>query len=295
MLKKALYILLCTVVSAGVAGCAEKYGAQTTRVERFPQCYEPVAQLREDEKRVTRTAAAGAAGGAILGALVGVLATGKVEGAVVGAVAGGAAGGGLAYARAKQSEIRDQNARMAVYLRDLDGDITGLNAVTASARRSAQCYDKEFKILLAGYKSGNITKIELGNSYEEIKSGMSEAERILGATLQKAGEREEQYRAALSDEAQRMETPVSPVSVAASEKRRIRAEKIQPRSSARAARRSGSVSMPEAGAVQAQPPLHEMREKTVAYRSNIEDGAAAQKELRAKKAEMQEDLDAALS
>ncbi|MDR3363302.1 MAG: hypothetical protein LBO64_10775 [Desulfovibrio sp.] len=202
MIKKPVLLLCCLALIGGSTGCASKYGAQTTKVERYPQCYAPIKQLRDDETRVAKTTVGSAVGGALLGALIGGLSTGKVEGAVTGAAVGGIAGGAMGYAAAKQKEIKDQNARMASYLKDLDGDIADLDAVKASAGICIQCYDKEFKALLASYKNGQITKIELDASYQEIKSGIEEARRILGAKLQEADKKDEQYQAAINSELQ---------------------------------------------------------------------------------------------
>jgi uncharacterized protein YcfJ len=201
MFKKTfLCLLICAFPLAGLGGCAGKYGAQTTHVERYPQCYAPIQKLREEENSVAKTTAGGAAAGALLGAIIGGLATGKVEGAVAGGVAGGLAGGAIGYSQSKQRQTKDQNARMASYLRDLDGDITGIDAVNASARYSLQCYDREFKLLIAGYKSGGISRIELDKSYQEIKNGMGEAEHLLGAAVERSQERDAQYEAALASE-----------------------------------------------------------------------------------------------
>ncbi|MDR3358921.1 MAG: hypothetical protein LBN96_08775 [Desulfovibrio sp.] len=203
--KMILCLLVCILPPAGLSGCAGKYGKQTTQVERYPQCYAPIRKLREGESAVAGTTAGGAAAGAILGALIGALATGKVEGVAAGGVAGGVAGGAIGYSRAKQRQIRDQNARMAAYLRDLDGDIAGIDAVNASARHSLQCYDREFNLLVADYKSGRISRIELDRAYQEIKNGMGEAGHLLGATAERNQARDEQYEAAVAGETRTVE------------------------------------------------------------------------------------------
>ena len=79
MVKRHLSLLVVAVACIALLGdCASKYGAQTTQVNYYPQCYSPVAQLRADEDRVNNSTAGGAAGGALLGALIGGLATGKL-------------------------------------------------------------------------------------------------------------------------------------------------------------------------------------------------------------------------
>ncbi|MDO5538099.1 MAG: glycine zipper domain-containing protein, partial [Desulfovibrionaceae bacterium] len=103
-------------------GCVSQYGEQQTKVNHYPQCYEPIQKLRDDENSVAKSTAAGAAIGALTGAVVGGLATGSAKGAVAGAVAGGAAGaiGGNIYGK-KQAEKRDAEY-MARYASMLDED-----------------------------------------------------------------------------------------------------------------------------------------------------------------------------
>ena len=162
MVKRHLRLLVVTVACiALLGGCASKYGAQTTQVNYYPQCYSPVAQLRADEDRVTNSTAGGAAGGALLGALIGGLATGKVEGALAGAVAGGAAGavGGNIYGKSQQRE--NDRRLLASYAAQLGEDSAGMDRATAAARLSARCYDEQFKKAAAQYKAGAITRQDL--------------------------------------------------------------------------------------------------------------------------------------
>ena len=70
MVKRHLRLLVVTVACiALLGGCASKYGAQTTQVNYYPQCYSPVAQLRADEDRITNSTAGGAAGGVFSNAI----------------------------------------------------------------------------------------------------------------------------------------------------------------------------------------------------------------------------------
>ena len=138
MVKRHLSLLVVAVACiALLGGCASKYGAQTTQVNYYPQCYSPVAQLRADEDRVNNSTAGGAAGGALLGALIGGLATGKVEGALAGAVAGGAAGavGGNIYGKSQQRE--NDRRLLASYAAQLGEDSAGMDRATAAARPAA--------------------------------------------------------------------------------------------------------------------------------------------------------------
>ena len=64
-----LTALVAVLIMALLAlpGCASKYGAQRTKVNYYPQCYQPVQQLRDDENYVAKSTATGAVGGALLG------------------------------------------------------------------------------------------------------------------------------------------------------------------------------------------------------------------------------------
>ena len=49
--KGALYCIVMTCLCSLLAtGCASKYGAQTTDVHYYPDCYQPIADLRRAEK-----------------------------------------------------------------------------------------------------------------------------------------------------------------------------------------------------------------------------------------------------
>ena len=194
MVKRHLSLLVVAVACiALLGGCASKYGAQTTQVNYYPQCYSPVAQLRADEDRVNNSTAGGAAGGALLGALIGGLATGKVEGALAGAVAGGAAGavGGNIYGKSQQRE--NDRRLLASYAAQLGEDSAGMDRATAAARLSARCYDEQFKKAAAQYKAGAITKQDFQDRYMEIRSGLEETSRILKLTSDHVIERDAEF------------------------------------------------------------------------------------------------------
>src|SRR5882757_6279399 len=95
-----------TIVAASlvVAGCAAPGGTtvpQTTRVAYYPQCYQSVAVLRQQDQQFQQTMAvntlAGAAGGAALGGLIG----GDWKGALIGAAAGAITAAAATYASAR--------------------------------------------------------------------------------------------------------------------------------------------------------------------------------------------------
>lgn len=202
---------LCLLVSAALAvslssGCASKYGTQKTEVHYYPACYDPIQKLRKEEKSVTDSTVGGSAVGALGGALLGVLVTGKAEGALIGAVAGAAGGAVVGNQLAKNRQIASQNQRMAAYLNDLDGSIANLNIVSASARSSLQCYDRQFKLLVTAIRKKRVTHAEAQRMFAEIRSGTEEASALLGELESEARDMERQYREALASEEQRLRT-----------------------------------------------------------------------------------------
>ncbi len=203
--QTAILIISCLFFT----GCASKYGEQITDVTHYPQCYAPIAELREDEAAYGRTMVTSTAVGTILGMLTGYLATGRVEGAIGGAVAGGTTGAIAGHISASAQEEQKANARMANYMQQLEGDISGLNTITASARMALQCYDREFKTALAEYKANRISRAALDARYAEIKNGTTEVSAILGVTLDVTQQKEEAYWSAIVEEAQRQNTTVS--------------------------------------------------------------------------------------
>lgn len=211
--RKSICVVLMSVFT--LTGCASKYGQQVTQVEYFPQCYSSIAELRASEDAYARTVATGSVVGALLGALGGYLATGKTEGALVGAAVGGVAGTAVGYSKAESDEASEGNRRMATYLQELDGDISGLDYVTASARLAIQCYDKQFKSSIASFKARKISKIELDKRYVEIRNGTQEASAILGVAIDSTLKKEEQYQKIIVEEARRLDEPVPAVSTAA--------------------------------------------------------------------------------
>lgn len=200
------FILISCLLLA--SGCASKYGTQLTDVNYYPKCYAPLKDLREAEDSFYGTVALGAVIGVLGGAILGLLATGDAEGAVVGAVAGGLVGTGLGYYEAKQNEIVDDNKRMASYLKDIDGDISGIDRATAAAKVARTCYDREFNTALDHYKNGKMSKEELTARYVEIRQGCTEAAEILGTMVATLDDKEQDYRLAIESEAKKSKKPV---------------------------------------------------------------------------------------
>lgn len=276
MRQRSLIVILM-VCLASLSGCASKYGEQTAIVNLYSDCYEPIQTLRSEEHRVAKTTAGGAVAGAILGAVVGGL-TGGTRGAVAGAVIGGVAGGTTGYFYSVHQQNKSENARMARYLQDLDGDISGLTIATASARKAIQCYGQKFDMRLAQYKEKAITREQLEESYTEIKSGLDEAQRILGKVLLSAQESDAQYQAAL-DEEEKLRQPGAA---------QAEPERYNRRSHQRPARQTPRPSAQEQTSQTSS--LGEVKAKQASYRAEIADNQKAQDELDDLKARMAENM-----
>ncbi len=200
-MQRLASIPMCLFLTAGllVSGCTSQYGPQKTKVNYYPQCYQPVNQLRQDENSTGKSTAAGAVGGALLGALIGGLATGKASGAIAGAVAGGAAGAvaGNVYGKSKAKE-RDA-AYMQQYSQQLGTEAASMNRSTAAAKVAAKCYDEQFKLAANQFKAGQISRIEFQDKYNEIRSGLEETAFILNDTATTMAKKDTEYQEALSE------------------------------------------------------------------------------------------------
>ena len=180
-MQRRVYLPLVFLLAGSLlfSGCTSRYGEQKTRVNYYPQCYEPVAKLRQDENSTGKSTAAGAAGGALLGALIGGLATGKVEGALVGAVAGGA-------------------NYLAEYNRQMGAEAASMNRATAAAKLATKCYDQQFKLAVDQFKAGQLTRLELQDRYNEIRSGLEETAFILKDTSVEMAKKDSEYERVLA-------------------------------------------------------------------------------------------------
>lgn len=180
--KKISHSLLCLllVFSLSQIGCASKYGTQTTAVNHYPDCYQPIKELRQNEYRPQQTAAGGAVGGALIGALVGYLATGKAQGAAIGAATGAVAGGAAGGIYGSQQQKAEDERQLAQYNQQLDGNIIETNKATAAAKVARQCYERQFTAAASEYKAGRMTKEQFNSRYLEVTSGLQEAATVLG-------------------------------------------------------------------------------------------------------------------
>ena len=200
MKASKLSALVAVLIMALLAlpGCASKYGAQQTKVNYYPACYQPVKQLRDDENYVAKSTATGAVGGALLGALIGGLATGKVEGALAGAAAGGIAGGVAGHAYGKHQQASRDRELVQAYSEQLGYEASGMARSTAAARVAQQCYDQEFDRAKRDFRSRKISQAEFQARYAEIRSGLQETSYILTERYDSMAKKDAEYEKALA-------------------------------------------------------------------------------------------------
>jgi outer membrane lipoprotein SlyB len=189
---------------------------QTTRVAYYPQCYQSVALLRQQDQQFQQTMAvntlAGAATGAALGALIGH----DWQGALAGAVAGGLVAAASTYASARMQQQPDDELRRGMIAGDMYNDSGELQRAVLAARQADYCYGAAYDHLVEDLRRGAISKNEATQRFSEVDQG----ERELGAILAEYGKKTttsvQQYEVAFNQEAQRLNTTPNVLLVEAS-------------------------------------------------------------------------------
>ena len=196
------------VASLVLAGCAAPGGTnvpQMTRVNYYPQCYQSVGQLRQQDEQFQQTMAvntlAGALGGAALGGLIG----GDWRSAAFGALAGGLTAATATYASARAQEADDERRRQLI-ANDLYHDSSEMQRAVVAARQADNCYGYAYTQLAANVRRGTVSKPEAAQRFAEIDQGEHEMGAILAQYGKKSMASVEQYQTAFNQEAQRMNT-----------------------------------------------------------------------------------------
>lgn len=205
-------LLVCALTSAG---CASTYGAQKTQVAYYPDCYQPIEELRKSEFAVEKSTAAGAVMGGLIGALTGLIASGgKGSGAAIGAATGAVAGGAIGYGVGKSRQSSGDSALLADYNARLDGSIRESSKATAAARVARQCYERQFTAAVSEFKARRMNRNQFNSRYQEIMSGLEEAAAILGSANRNSADIVAAYNRAIDQESEKR--GVSPDAVRAS-------------------------------------------------------------------------------
>lgn len=195
--------------SALLAACAAPGGTtvpQMTRVNYYPQCYQSVALLRQQDQQFQQAMAvntlSGAAGGAALGALA---SGGDWRGALIGAAAGALVAASATYASARAQEADDERRRMLI-ANDLSHDYGEVQRAVVAARQADNCYSYAYNQLAANVRRGGLSKPDAAQRFTEIDQGEHEVAAILAEYGKKTAASVQQYEVAFNNEAQRLNT-----------------------------------------------------------------------------------------
>jgi hypothetical protein len=195
-------------VSVVLAACAAPGGTtvpQMTTVNYYPQCYQSVGQLRQEDQQFQQTMAVNTIGGALTGAALGGLISGNWRGAALGALAGGMTAATATYASARAQEADDERRRLMI-ANDLSHDSSEMQRAVLAARQADNCYGYAYAQLVAGVRRGAISKPEAAQRFAEIDQGEHEVVAILAQYGKKSMASAQQYQAAFDQEAQRLNT-----------------------------------------------------------------------------------------
>lgn len=172
-----------------IAGCARNNTPQ--EYVYYPACRQPILEVRDTGSPATGQVFGSTVIGVLSGAVTGLI-FGGPRGAAVGMAAGAAGGAVTGAAGAAMShgnnDARD-NALLAKYLDQIDGNIEGLTLDQAAATVSIQCYERALNQLTAMVKAGQISKDAADSRFSSILHGIREA-----AALGKFNVNEEQLR-----------------------------------------------------------------------------------------------------
>ena len=208
--SKRHLLLIAAGFSTVLTGCATSPAskvASSTKVEYYPNCYEPVQHLRATDSNMTKSvvtgAALGAAGGALLGALTGD-SDKRGRNAAIGAAGGALAGGAAGYYTERQKQITDDNQRIASYSTDFNKSASDIDRSTAYAKASQQCYQSAFTKLVNDRKAKTVNDTEGRKRLAEIVAGLKESNDLIVAVNGKASEDLNNYTQAYEQDLQQV-------------------------------------------------------------------------------------------
>lgn len=208
-LSKRHLLLIAVGFSTVLTGCATSPTskvASSTKVEYYPNCYEPVQHLRATDSNMTKSVVTGAAVGAVGGALLGALTDSENRGrnAAIGAAGGALAGGAAGYYTERQKQIADDNQRIASYATDVNKSAADIDRSTAYAKTSQQCYQTAFTKLVADRKAKTVSDTEGRKRLVEIVAGLKESNDLIVAVNGKASEDLSNYTQAYEKDLQQV-------------------------------------------------------------------------------------------
>jgi hypothetical protein len=204
--KTGTTIVAASLVLAGRAAPGGTTVPQMTRVNYYPQCYQSVAILRQQDQQFQQAMAvntlSGAAGGAALGAIA---SGGDWRGALIGAGVGAMVAATATYASARAQETDDERRQLLI-ANDMSHDYGEVQRAVVAARQADNCYGYAYNQLAANIRQGTVPKPEAAQRFAEIDQGEHEVAAILAEYGKKTQASVQQYQAAFNQEAQRMNT-----------------------------------------------------------------------------------------
>src|SRR5471032_1937141 len=184
--SKRHLLLIAAGFSTVLTGCATSPAskvASSTKVEYYPNCYEPVQHLRATDSDMTKSV---------------------VTGAAIGAAGGALAGGAAGYYTERQKQISDDNQRIASYAADVNKSASDIDRSTAYAKASQQSYQSAFTKLVADRKAKTVNDTEGRKRLAEIVSGLKESNDLIVAVNGKASEDLNNYTQAYEQDLQQV-------------------------------------------------------------------------------------------
>jgi hypothetical protein len=206
--KTGRIIVAGTLVLAGCAAPGGTTVPQMTQVNYYPQCYQSVGLLRQEDQQFQQVMAVNTLAGAAGGAALGVIASrGDWRGALIGAAAGALVAASTTYASAKMQQEANAERRQLLIANDMSHDYGEMQRAVLAARQADYCYGMEYNQLAANVRRGVVPKPEAAQRFAEIDQGEHEVAAILGEYGKKSMASVQQYQAAFNQEAQQMNIP----------------------------------------------------------------------------------------
>ncbi|MDR1038870.1 MAG: hypothetical protein LBR80_01630 [Deltaproteobacteria bacterium] len=207
---------LCAAAAALLlfSGCAgQKLGAQTVKVNYYPECYQPVTDMRQNAEKLNESVMKGAIAGAITGGIAGLLSGGSWRSVAAGAAIGAVAGATIAYLTTAETQAKAQEERFALYNQTLDVDYGNIDQAVAAARITAACYKREYQRVATEFKARRMSQEEMVARVTEIRDGSRDAAEILRNYHDVAGANIETYDNLVRAEAARSDDRPPPARV----------------------------------------------------------------------------------
>src|SRR5437868_8157670 len=165
-------IVAGALILSGCAAPGSTTVPQMTQVNYYPQCYQSVGLLRQEDQQFQQVMAvntlAGAAGGAALGAIT---SGGDWRGALIGAAAGAFVAAGATYASSRMQQEANAERRQLLIANDMSHDYGEMQRAVIAARQADYCYGMAYNPLAKNVRHGVVEMPEAAHRIAEIDHG----------------------------------------------------------------------------------------------------------------------------